>query len=940
MPELKDIEGENFNSEVTLDVELLAHTQRQDDPHKVSNLQGVANGFASLDSSGKIPLIQIPSSLLSGLTFIGTWDASSGSDPSASPSDGEYWIVDVDGTTTLSGISSWVVGDMVLYSGGVWNKIAGGSSLHNILTDLQGGDVSLSEFYHLNYLDYRTLVGGTYNADHLHQHSISGQVFHDELLNLQGGTDEETLPEYYHMSKDEHDILTLGGNANSLHTHDACTYTLYVSKYGNDTLNDGSFISPYLTIKAAVASISDNSASNRYMIKVSSGVYSEDNPIEMKSYVDIQGSGEIQQTQIIAQNVDSNIINGESSSGLSNMVLKGTNQCGIEYLEAGMFIVRDIILSNCACGISINNSSALVDINRVLAYNDTSSMTIFIRVLAGQVVVLAPLIVAQSEVETGILADGSDALMFVSNYVTNSNNITTAVDVKGSADVTINGARITGDLGDRIGTAFKCTEDGSELDILSAYVQHADYGIYIDNNSQIDAASTVIENCDVGLYAGSNDLPISRLFGGSIADSLTWDVYLSTDDCSLRGSGVAIDENKLYLNGAHVTMSHISSNEGDEGLNIKGELHVGSPERGYESVFGEGDSYTRGLLAYSFDGSNYTDISSDVQSYSGSTFTFPNLNVNTSIYLSSNILVNELSDYHQFLGIKMLSTIAQIGGTVVVEYWNGSAWSTVNHMITQSADKYLRKGNQLFSVTPGTYQIRFNPFIVADWTKNEPSVGMGSRYWIRFRISSGLTTAPVFEQFKLHTNRTELNEDGYVEYFGSARTYSGVPVPWSTFQDAGSSLGDQDLWLSTNCKVGLINNNFNTNGDSIGAITFLKPQIDTSAPLKLRAAIVSASSGSLTMTSYLNSSIEGAAISTTDPTTTVGESSISVTQTVVAGELTWFNFNFNISDKGIQTYGSNPELLWINLEATTRPGNVYGLEFGISSLAWRNGGHV
>lgn len=51
----------------------------------------------------------------SGLAFEGSWDASSGSAPSASPSNGQFWIVSVNGSTSLSGITDWKVGDWAIY---------------------------------------------------------------------------------------------------------------------------------------------------------------------------------------------------------------------------------------------------------------------------------------------------------------------------------------------------------------------------------------------------------------------------------------------------------------------------------------------------------------------------------------------------------------------------------------------------------------------------------------------------------------------------------------------------------------------------------------------------------------------------------------------------------------------------------------------------------
>ena len=50
-----------------------------------------------------------------GLQFEGTWDASTGNPPSASPENGQFWIVSVAGSTSLSGITDWKVGDWAIY---------------------------------------------------------------------------------------------------------------------------------------------------------------------------------------------------------------------------------------------------------------------------------------------------------------------------------------------------------------------------------------------------------------------------------------------------------------------------------------------------------------------------------------------------------------------------------------------------------------------------------------------------------------------------------------------------------------------------------------------------------------------------------------------------------------------------------------------------------
>jgi len=65
----------------------------------------------------------------SGLSYQGLWNASTNTPTLTSSvgTRGYYYIVNVAGTTTLNGISTWNVGDWVIFSNtGVWQRIAGG----------------------------------------------------------------------------------------------------------------------------------------------------------------------------------------------------------------------------------------------------------------------------------------------------------------------------------------------------------------------------------------------------------------------------------------------------------------------------------------------------------------------------------------------------------------------------------------------------------------------------------------------------------------------------------------------------------------------------------------------------------------------------------------------------------------------------------------------
>ncbi len=75
--------------------------------------KGVANGVASLDGNGRMPENQLPTSVLGGLNYQGTFDPTTGKDgkgqtiPTASAANkGYYWIASKDGDYTPPGASA------------------------------------------------------------------------------------------------------------------------------------------------------------------------------------------------------------------------------------------------------------------------------------------------------------------------------------------------------------------------------------------------------------------------------------------------------------------------------------------------------------------------------------------------------------------------------------------------------------------------------------------------------------------------------------------------------------------------------------------------------------------------------------------------------------------------------------------------------------------
>ena len=88
---------------------------------------GAVSGLATLDSTGHLTTGQIPSSLIGALNYQGTWDAYLNVPTlvSGSGTKGYYYQVANAGSTSINGISTWNLGDLIAYQGLGWEKIDG-----------------------------------------------------------------------------------------------------------------------------------------------------------------------------------------------------------------------------------------------------------------------------------------------------------------------------------------------------------------------------------------------------------------------------------------------------------------------------------------------------------------------------------------------------------------------------------------------------------------------------------------------------------------------------------------------------------------------------------------------------------------------------------------------------------------------------------------------
>jgi hypothetical protein len=181
---------------------------------------GAANGVATLDAGGKVPVSELPAAVLGALSYQGTWDASTNTPTLTSSvgTKGYYYVVSVAGNTNLNGITDWLVGDWAVYNGSVWQKVDNTETVTSV--NGQTGAVVLTttnvaEGTNLYYTDARAraaISAGT-AISYDNTTGVVTNAAPDQIVALTGAgttTISGTYPNFTITSNDEHDGDVVG----------------------------------------------------------------------------------------------------------------------------------------------------------------------------------------------------------------------------------------------------------------------------------------------------------------------------------------------------------------------------------------------------------------------------------------------------------------------------------------------------------------------------------------------------------------------------------------------------------------------------------------------------------------------------------------------------------------------------------------------------------
>ena len=164
---------------------------------------GSANGVATLDAGGKVPVSELPAAVLGALSYQGTWNASTNTPTLTSSvgTKGYYYVVDVSGNTNLNGITDWVIGDWAIFNGSVWQKVDNTDAVTSV--NGQTGVVvltttNIAEGTNLYYTDTRARASNSAGTG-ISYDSSTGVITNsapDQTVAIAGGTGISTSGTY------------------------------------------------------------------------------------------------------------------------------------------------------------------------------------------------------------------------------------------------------------------------------------------------------------------------------------------------------------------------------------------------------------------------------------------------------------------------------------------------------------------------------------------------------------------------------------------------------------------------------------------------------------------------------------------------------------------------------------------------------------------------
>jgi hypothetical protein len=360
--------------------------------------------------------------------------------------------------------------------------------------------------------------------------------------------------------------------------------------------------------------------------------------------------------------------------------------------------------------------------------------------------------------------------------------------------------------------------------------------------------ASALFNCSNGLHITSNSANCqwqSVRFDSISTFDILVDPGLTGSSGTLNLTGCELQESNLSIPATWIASDHNwtfqdqKSSIDDSSWRCFTDLTVGHQEKGFRTDLGSGCPSARGMKVITSDatttpttdGGTLTDVSATAQSKDSSTFSFQGLAAGHAIYFGSSL--QDAAGTLKTYGAEISVVTARVGGSVVAEIWDGAAWASVGAMDTSATPPYDVDGPAI-STTTGSRQVRLGIVSATTWARK--TISTFNLYWFRLRLDTVITTAPVYEQSKIHPSCARINEDGFLEFYGNARRQRRQLVHHRLADSLDGLTGkNQDMFYSTVIEFAQKQNKLESGVvDGFGEIVQVSSEIDTSLPATIR----------------------------------------------------------------------------------------------------------
>jgi len=546
---------------------------------------------------------------------------------------------------------------------------------------------------------------------------------------------------------------------------------------------------------AALAAITTATTTERWLVIIYPGDYTESNPVVCKKYVSINCPGRHEVTRVLCTNPGSHglqLAGDMDVVGLQVRDASGTGSAAF-HVPAGE---QDIDLHDCKstnCNLGSLNESGIAggESFRVREFSITSgSVGSVIKTAASSETVVSDLYVGPGVTHTTLLeADGVGA----------------DIQVKGLHDASSGG------------TNGLWARNGGVIHAAAVHIGAHAYGIRVSGASEIHGSVEANE-------------------------STTFDVWVEDAAGAAKLTGFIRRE---FINCATGSTSLITALDddvpGDEAFLVLTNLQVGKYDAPMESTHGGGNSYTFDEEVYQYDasaasGSRFTSVTTAARSATASQFGFP-----AGAAVGDALL---WAVPRKFPGLKHnLATlmVKAVGPAtaIVWEHWNGTSYVAFNVMEAEADDPHDVFANDVL-VNDLSTQLRFDDSFLGSWVAADnvldevPNYG-STHYVVRARITGQApTTPPTFQQSKIYpAGRLEINSGGLLERMGTAEKTQTIPWHPELEDDlAGAGVSNTNLELAANIELVAADNVFAANTlDGRGGRVTIPVGLDTSRPL-------------------------------------------------------------------------------------------------------------